>query len=94
MGNPMPAQGRTDPGIRNQIFTSTYQNSDGYYALNVDFITANGLKPDYGLFISGHHSESHSCPPSEEIFIYILLYIFIILLLFYPDRGDKITAPL
>ena len=41
MGNPMPAQGRTDPGIRNQIFTSTYQNSDGYYALNVDFVTAN-----------------------------------------------------
>ena len=41
MGNPMPAQGRTDPGIRNQIFTSTYQNDDGYYALNVDFITAN-----------------------------------------------------
>ena len=41
MGNPMPSQGRTDPGIRNQIFTSTYQNDDGYYALNVDFITAN-----------------------------------------------------
>ena len=41
MGNPMPSQGRTDPGIRNQIFTSTYQNKDGYYALNVDFITAN-----------------------------------------------------
>ena len=41
MGNPMPSQGRTDPGIRNQIFTSTYQNSDGYYALNIDFLTAN-----------------------------------------------------
>ena len=41
MGNPMPAQGRTDPGIRNQIFSSTFQNEDGYYALNVDFITAN-----------------------------------------------------
>lgn len=34
-------QGKTDPGIRNQIFQPIYQNADGYYALDVDFVTAN-----------------------------------------------------
>ena len=56
MGNPMPSQGKTDPGapsllllsssiiligIRNQIFSPIYQNNDGYYALDESFVTAN-----------------------------------------------------
>ena len=41
MGNPIPSQGKIDPGIRNQIFQPIYQNADRYYALDVDFVTAN-----------------------------------------------------
>jgi len=41
MGNPSPERGKTDPGIRNQIFNPMYQNDDGYYAMQGSFITAN-----------------------------------------------------
>ena len=41
MGNPVPVHGKSDPGIRNQIFNSMDRNPDGHYALNDQFITAN-----------------------------------------------------
>ncbi|XP_023334523.1 uncharacterized protein LOC111706009 isoform X2 [Eurytemora carolleeae] len=41
MGNPNPDRGKTDPGIRNLIFEPMYRNKDGYYAMQVDFLTAN-----------------------------------------------------
>jgi len=41
MGNPSPERGKTDPGIRNQIFEPMYQNDDGHYALQGSFITGN-----------------------------------------------------
>ena len=41
MGDPNPEKGHFDPGIRNQLFTPTVRNKDGYYALDRSFITAN-----------------------------------------------------
>ncbi|XP_023334455.1 uncharacterized protein LOC111705962 isoform X2 [Eurytemora carolleeae] len=41
MGNPNPDRGKTDPGIRNQIFNPMIQNADGYYAMRAGFLTAN-----------------------------------------------------
>ena len=41
MGNPNPTKGNYDPGIRSQIFVPTFRNKDGYYALDMSFLTAN-----------------------------------------------------
>lgn len=41
MGNPDPGQGRSDPGIRNQIFSPMIRNQDGLYELDGTFVTAN-----------------------------------------------------
>ena len=41
MGDPNPANGYFDPGIRNQLFKPTVRNDDGFYALDRSFITAN-----------------------------------------------------
>ena len=41
MGDPNPSKGNYDPGIRDQIFVPTVRTKDGYYALDMSFITAN-----------------------------------------------------
>ena len=41
MGDPNPSKGNYDPGIRDQIFIPTVRTKDGYYALDMSFITAN-----------------------------------------------------
>ena len=41
MGNPNPARGNSDPGIRNQIFEPMFRNQDGYYQMDRSFVTAN-----------------------------------------------------
>jgi hypothetical protein len=41
MGNPNPGRGNADPGIRNQIFSPMRRNEDGYYQLDMRFVTAN-----------------------------------------------------
>ena len=41
MGDPNPSKGNYDPGIRDQIFIPTIRTKDGYYALDMSFITAN-----------------------------------------------------
>ncbi len=41
MGNPNPGRGNSDPGIRNQIFSPMFRNEDGYYKLDMGFVTAN-----------------------------------------------------
>ena len=41
MGNPNPAKGNYDPGVRSQIFIPTVRNKDGYYMTDTSFITAN-----------------------------------------------------
>ena len=41
MGDPNPAKGNYDPGVRSQIFMPTIRNKDAYYKLDMSFITAN-----------------------------------------------------
>ena len=41
MGDPNPSKGNYDPGVRDQIFPPTVRTKDGYYALDMSFITAN-----------------------------------------------------
>ena len=41
MGDPNPAKGNYDPGVRSQIFMPTVRNKDAYYKLDMSFITAN-----------------------------------------------------
>ena len=41
MGDPNPSKGNYDPGVRDQIFSPTVRTKDGYYALDMSFVTAN-----------------------------------------------------
>merc|ERR1712243_659 len=41
MGDPNPSKGNYDPGVRDQIFAPTVRTKDGYYALDMSFVTAN-----------------------------------------------------